>query len=893
MYFLIFLFSIIIPFTLSALCKDGEFNIVLSNSLSFYHVGPDTEACFEYTLVTEKNKLSFVFGESLSSTGEIILYKSISDISMKNNMYQNYVDRFLIYENWFKEVDLDEFDEKVYIIIRDTNFSTIYMSNFTIYDTQIPITMTEGTPITMKHFITNDVYHFNYLSSNNLTFVYSSKIKSKKYVTVLYDGDIIVQKKIDDTDQVYYLTSNITGEKLLNVLVEDIQKGVEDQEFSVVVYEKDYVEFFEITRFELISLKYINLNCGDEKQTFYYYYLLGNSTQTNTINFKLDPKNNISNYINIVSGLYHSSKELKAGEFEKFFNLEKNKFPIEYDLYSYEYKKIYFYDNETSYPYRYLFFKIEISKLDEYYSPKDLLITVGDEVEVINLTGLINYHAEEIKREVYPFIPTYFKLILNPTDTYLFVSPFPENTIYADGDLINIDKNNNITINTDLYVDPDEMFMLFDSNEVTIAIFGSEPFVATFYVEKYNELDMPINEYIRDEDPIDITFSQMECTLGRKKYILGIYNKEDYDKNKVKVTKYWTSKDGGDFNVFYRNNITLEGESLLPIDDKYKQKKEFTIQVYDYFDFFTITCIKPGTFSLRSPYLVFDEPTYKIGQNSYNHLDIEYDVNIIQLTAPMRPTANYLYFALYSTEGKKIKIVPDTPELFNETVIEGENIFKLKVDLYKFKSDELAIRVNSTGYTNIEAVEVIQYNYTEFTILGDEIWKHITDNHFVKFINRKTKKISVIIKGLKDVEISYALVKVFTNDVDYLPMAYMFKDSAKVVKCKETQEIEIENTFFGEKDDNKKYLAFIFSIPQAKYYEYEVILYEDLKNIIPWGIIIITAVTTIVFVLIIFIIIYKVKHKKKEDKKHEMDAENIDNEPLDQENRYKGINDDS
>jgi len=891
MYFLIFLISIIIPFTLSKLCKDEEFNIILSNSLTFYNIGPNTEECFEYTLVTEKKKLSIVFGDSDSLTGEIILYKSLSDISMKNNMYQNYVDRFLISENGFKEVDLDEFDEKVYIIIRDTNFSRLYMSNLTIYDTQIPIEMMEGTPIAMKHFVTNDAYHFTYLSSNNLTFVYSSKIKSKKYVTVLYDGDIIEQRKIDDTDQVYYIKSNTTEEKQLNVLIEDIQKGVEDQEFSVVVYEKDYIEFFEITQFEIISLKYINLNCGNEKQTFYYYYLIGNSTQTNTINFKLDPKNNISKYINIVSGSYHSSKQLKEGEFEKFFNLEKNKFPIEYDLDSIEYKKIYFYDNDTSYPYRYLYFKIEISKMEEYYSPKDILITVGAEVENINLTGLINYHTEVIKREVDPFIPTYFKLILNPSATYLFVSPFPENTIYVDGDLINIDKDNNITVNRDLYVDPNEMFSLFDSKEVTIAIFGSEPYEATFYVEKYNSLDMPISEYIRDEDPIDIPFNQIDCNLGRKKYIVGVYNKQDYDENKEKITKYWTSRGEGDFNVYYRNNITLEGESLLPYDDKYKQKKEFTIQTYGYFDFFTVTCNKPGIFSLRSPYLVFDEPTHKIGQNSYNHLEIEYDVNIIQLTSPMRPTANYLYFALYSTEGKKVKIVPDTPKLFNETVIEGDNIFKLKVDLYKFKSDELAIRVNSTSDTNVEAVEVIQYNYTEFTILDDEIWKHITDSQFVKFINRKTKKISVVIKGLKNVTINYALVKVFTDDPNYLPMAYRFKDYVKVIKCKETEEIEIENTYFGEKDDNKKYLAFIVSIPQAKYFEYEAIVYEDLKNQIPWLIIIITAASAIIFVLIICIIIYIVKHKKKDDKKLEMDAENIDSEPLDQENRYKGIND--
>ena len=891
MYLPFFLISIIIPFTLSTLCKDDEFNKILSNSLSYYFVGPDIEACYEYTLVTDKEKLSFVFGESDSLTGEIILYKSLSDISIKNNMYQNYVDRFLISENGIKEVDLDEYDENIYIIIRDTNFSSIYMSNFTIYDTQVPITMSEGTPITMKHFLSNDVYHFTYLSSNSINLVYSAKVKSKKYITVLYDGDIITQKRIDDTDQVFYFKSNTTDDKLLNVLIEDIQKGVEDEEFSIVVYEKEYVEFLELSDFEIIKLNYINLNCGDEKQTFYYYYLMGNSTQVNTINFKLDPKNNVTNYINIVSGLHHSSKKLKEGDFEKLFNLEKNKFPVAYDLGSDEYKKIYFYDNDTSYPYRYLYFKIEISKLEEYYSPKDILITIGDEVEVINLTGLIDYHAEEIKREVYPFVPTYFKLILNPNDTYLFVSPYPENTIYVEGDLINIDKNNNIEINRDYYMDPDGMFMLFDSDEVTIAIFGSEPYLATFYVEKYNSSDMPVSEYIRDEDPIDITFTQNDCLTGRKKFILGIYNKEDYDENSQTIVKYWTSKEGGDFNVYYRNNITLEGDSLLPCDEKYKQKKEFTIQVSGYYDFFTITCNKPGIFYLRSPYLVFDELTYKIGQNSYNKLEIEYDVNIIQLTAPMRPTVNYLYFALYSTEGKKIKIAPDTPELFNETVIEGDNVFKLKVDLYKFKSDELAIRVNSTGDANIEAVEVIQYNYTEFTILDKEVWRHITDNQFVKFINRKTKKINVGIKGLKDVTINYALVKVFTDDADYLPMAYRFKDFVKVIKCKENEEIEIENPYFGDKDDNKKYLALIVSIPQAKYFEFEAIVYEDFSKKIPWLIILLVAASIILVALIIFIIICLVKHKKTDVKKLEMDAENNGNEPLDQENRYKGIND--
>ena len=40
----------------------------------------------------------------------------------------------------------------------------------------------------------------------------------------------------------------------------------------------------------------------------------------------------------------------------------------------------------------------------------------------------------------------------------------------------------------------------------------------------------------------------------------------------------------GDFNVYYRNNIAIDKDSLFPSSDKYLQKKEFTIVLNFYYD---------------------------------------------------------------------------------------------------------------------------------------------------------------------------------------------------------------------------------------------------------------------------------------------------------------------
>ena len=106
---------------------------------------------------------------------------------------------------------------------------------------------------------------------------------------------------------------------------------------------------------------------------------------------------------------------------------------------------------------------------------------------------------------------------------------------------------------------------------------------------------------MRNNEPLLIDFDESDCTNKIKKYLLEIYNKEPYTKMNKTFTKYWTTIKG-EMKVYYRNNITLEGQSLFPILDKYFMKKDWYIYIYNYIDFFTFTFTKPGQLTLRSQY---------------------------------------------------------------------------------------------------------------------------------------------------------------------------------------------------------------------------------------------------------------------------------------------------
>ena len=659
------------------------------NIQNSFQIAGKKEICYKYQLGESKNKISLYFSKINSNTAEVIIYKNIEDISLKEDYYQNYDERYKIFENIFKEINVKNYGEYVYIIIRDPKNFEIQVSSVILYDSEVPILLLDGQPQTIKYFMSTNIYRFSFNSTKNITFIYSSKVKAKKNVTINYDytQETYIKtdqlNQIDTTDIIFYSNKNSSNIGYLTVNVMDIEPGVEDQEFSVIVYEKGIVEYNEIKQFDNISINYINLDKNDEKQKFYFYYDLNSSTSSNTINFDIDPISKNNGYINILSGTYHSNKKINEDECEKYFNFDKpNFFPIEYDINSDNYKRIYYHDNDTSFPYRYIYIKIEISKLD-YYSPKSMSISIGNEVKVINLRNVANYKAEIILQKVNSEYPSYFKLLLDPNERYIFYSPFPDNSLYVKGDILTKDENNKkYIVNKEYFENKNEIFFLWDLSEFTVRIFGENIFSTTFYVEKYDPEDVIINEYSRNEEPIEIKMEEEYCKNNKRKYILGIYDKDSYKKDNKKIAKYWTSEEDT-MSVYYRSDLVLEGESIFPVIDKYKQKEETSIILNNYMDFFTFSCIRPGSIFIRSIYRSFDEFTSTIMFNTISTISIGVEIEILQLTAPLKYVSDFLFFAIMSNNGKKIKIMPNEPELFNETIIEGNELFTYKINLKK------------------------------------------------------------------------------------------------------------------------------------------------------------------------------------------------------------------
>ena len=873
----VFCLLLLIHLSLSDYCADVAFDDLQENVHQEFQVSPGNEMCLRYLLSDQKSKISLMFFGSNSPSSEVVIYKSPSDIRLKDDSYEGYEERFLIDENEFKEIDVSDYDEYAYIIIRDTKDEDTNRGTFILYDSEMPIPLIKGQPLNMKRFMEGKSYEFTYTSSNNLTFVFSTKVKSKKYVTIKYGGETKVDKKLYDTDEILYLINPDSTVKDLDVVVEEIEPGKENEDFSVVLYENGPNEFIEIVQNEEKTINYLNLDKKGEKQSFFFYYSLNDQYESNTINFKLDPLASEKKYINISAGVYHSAKSLNKQEMEFNFHFDKNDLPIEYDRDSNIFKRIYFKDEEKSFKYRYVFFKVEISNLNEYFGSKDFIITIGDELEVIDLRSVDFYKAEIIDFEIEALFPKYYQLLLDPNERYIFTSPVPECSMFLEGDLlIKNETNHTLSVNHNYQDDPDELFGLWDYSNFTIRIFGEELIRKKIYIEKFKADEVLINEVMRNDYPLDIELTQEDCRLGKRKYVVGIFNKTLYPKeDEIVITKFWTILKEGEMTLYYRDNILLEGDSLFPIDKEYEVEKDKTFALDNYIDFFTITCTKPGIFSLRSLHKEYSETTITINQNSIDVTSIEgNETTVILLSAPIKPPTEYLYFSLLSVEGEPITIEPDTPGMFNTTTIKGDQLFTLKIKLADFKVDELAVRVNSTERAVIEFLEVIRYNFTEYTVIESDGKTTLKSNHFIRFYDKNIDqiKVKVSFNDLNLVPVSYGFVRLSTDDTNYLPLASQFQEEYNITRKNllNNEEIIVKNPFKDVKD-NKKYLAFIFSIQRYESHEYSI----EIGEISEGGgntilIIILIIVGIIVVVGVIALIIFFIgKRKGGEGGSHE------------------------
>ena len=836
------LFLVIFEYIISQNCvEEEEFEDVKMNDHQDFQVSPGNDMCLKYSLSNIKSHISFMFFGSSSLTSEVNIYKSKSDIQFSDGSYKNPQTKFLIHENEFKQIDVSEFDDYVYIIIREPVKEDTNEGSFIIYNEELPIQMKSGIPLNMKKFMDNNKYEFSFTSASNLTLVFSSKVKGKKNLTVRYDNSVIIEKKLCTTDERVYLTKPEESVlKNLFVIVEDIEPGKEDEEFSIVVYELGAQTFQEVPKLKEFYVDYINLDKENESQKFYFYYNLNKEYESNTVNFKLDPLANSTGYINIKAGVYHSEKSLTQKEMEDNFDFKNELFPIAYDNNSDIYKRIYFKDDQKEYEYRYLYFKVEITKLKDYFGSKDFLITIGNHTELIDLKSLEYHKAYTIDLEAEALFPKYFKLLFEPEEKYIFTSPAPKNTTYINGDLLELDNSTQkYKINYQRDEDPDEIIEI--RNQVsgyTVRILGEEYIRQKIYIEKYNSINTMVNEYSRSNYPLEVEMTQDDCDQKVKKHILGIYDQELYPKgDETYETRYWTTTNGAEMTLYYRDNIQLEGDSLFPDQDEYILSKDELYELNNYIDFYTVTCTKPGKFSIRPHYIDFARTTHKVEENTIETFPLEPDVlEVIQLSAPIVPfknTSEYLYFSIFSLEGKEVNIAPIQNFIIDDDVtLKGDEPLLYKVQIGYYKPDQLAFNIDTEeNRTRIEVIQVVRYNNLNISIVDNDTKTKLTSNHFVRYFPKNLTRVKVKISGLNNVPVTYKLAKLSTDNVNYLPFANQLNSATEETLNSDDAEINLINE---KEDDNlKKYVGCVFSVNRNGNSEYYVSfdpIYDDGKK---------------------------------------------------------------
>ena len=778
-------------------CSDIDFQEIDSLVKTEFNVNEKQEAYFKYKLGGTKGPIGLHFLLANLYTVQVFIYKSYDEEPILNYYFA---------QEQFKEIDTSDFDDYVYIVIKET-YKYFYKDYITIYNPNEVIELKPDEPFTINNFLSNNLYQLKFSSSNNVTLVYNTLNleNSKRTITILNGNKTIVE---DGEDSEYKLDLD-AGEiyiSVKNYLDKETDKETMAQDFSIIVYEKkNKYNFNKVIQNKISKNKYIYNN---KKQTFYYYVNITDIKNSNTLNFKIHFKYYLYNNATFFSDIIHLDNKITESDLENNIPTE-NKLPLSYDDDSDEYMRIYFHDEKDDKKYKYLLVKLEIKENVYYVGSKDIEVSLGNEVENINLKKIEYNKATTINKKLLNDIPTYFKLVLNAEEKYLLTSQNQDLTIFIKGDLLN--ENNEI--NKNYLSDDNEIVVLSGIEELTIKIFGSSTSDIIFYVEKINKNQIRHVDTKRNNNIFEITMTEEECNSDNNLYVLGSFDYETYAYGELPVI-YYATKESGEFEIYFKNKISLEKDgSLFPSEESQVQDFNKRIVLNTNLDLFTIKCKKPGTLSIRPEAKSFDETTHLIKQNSIKEILLYDHSEIVQLSTLLGQNNGIVYFSILSLDGEKINIIPDTPGVFQETSIENDKLFTAFADLSKYKMDELAIRVNCSKLEkSIEVSEIIHNKYNTYKQLKEGDNTKINLNNAYIQINKDVDKIKITIENLQNKNISYGVIKTANNNASYLTVANNYPNTTNKEIKEKKKEIEISNIYYNNKDTKKPYLYLLVSV---------------------------------------------------------------------------------
>ena len=819
-----------------------------------FNINKNKEAYFKYKLGDTHKSIGLQFLVANLYTVEVLIYKS-------EDLQEPFISYNMAKEP-FKEVDVTDFGEYAYIVIKET-FEYYYQDYITIYNPSEVIELKSGEPLVINKFLSNGRYEMTFSPKVKSALLYNTNniISSNREITITTDTDTKIidsskegQIKIDlDPGKYSILVQN-------NFDPEKEEEGNLEQGFSLIVYEKeDLFRFNELTKNVISNTNYIYSN---EPQYFYYYADISENKNSNTINFKLNYKYyKLENSIKFYTNIIYLNEKITKSDLENNIPTE-NKNPASYEDDSDEFFRIYFHDERADSKFKYLLVKVEITESKYYMGSNYFEVSLGEEVIIKDFTNIENNEAQTIQVKKVEYIPTYFKLILNSKDKYLLTSQNQDLTTFIKGDLITADNK----INKDYLESTNEIIVISGIPELTIKLFGSSDSEVKFFLEKIDSSQLQYNENRRNNDIYEATMNENEI-----KYILGTFDYEEYAYGVDKII-YYATVNSGEFEIYYKNYTSLEGKSLFPTQESQLKQINKEIPFETNVDLITIKCKKSGSMSIRPVAKDFVETTHLLKQNSVNQITLYNSNEILQLTTNLGQNTGIVYFSILSLDGEEIKISPDTPGLFKEETIKNNELFAKSIDLSKYKMDQLAIKIScSSAEKNIEIFEIIHNDFNTYQKLENGENKEIKLHNVYFPLDKEVQKLNLVLGNLQNKKISYGVIKSANKDSNYLLTADKYANTTTEDLKENSHTLEITNVYYNLTDNMKPYtFALVSVLGEDKDLLYNVNIGKDAKeeveedNTLLILFLCIISVIVITFIILAVIIILK-KQKNNEN----------------------------
>ena len=661
-----FFFLSLINSYLSDICsniRENDYkNIELNTPLKF-ETKKGNEVCLKYEFKNDKKRsIGITFLKSNSYTIEVLVYDSYDKIKSDNGNYKSKKDSYIIGKTDFKEINVSNFNTKVYLIIKETK-DYYYSDYIKLFDSEIPLSLKENYPLTIKNFMSNKEYNFVFSSEKNVVISYSSKSKGHKKITISRNNNPILEK-IDSNDIIIpFEYDGLKSEYNINIKIRSDHDINYNQQFSII-YHENQKKFKEIKSSQKYKINYLISN-NNQGQIFHFYVKIEKDfNKIYTINFKLDYSNKIHKYIEITT-----KKDSKLPDLN--YNFNNNVLTSSYDRDSDENLKYYFIPEHSTF----ILIKVEIKKVDNYRAPNYFNISYSGPVNDINISKT----PSKIFNQT--FSPFYVNFYADNSKKYLFYTPYEDYCLLLKGRIFD-----NKAINKDYIDETSDLHEIGKDYNNFTAIILTETKKVNFIFKEYDPKNtLILNRKGRIKEPFNQIYTKENCT-GNKKYIILKYDIEYYSIGQNNISNYWTTD--GNMDVYYKNS--LESNDFFPKDSsENKLEKEILYDSRTHLDLFTIKCNKPGIFYIRPLKKEFKDTTHDIYTNNIKKFEIFLGTEIIQLYSPIKDAPPHIYFTLITYSDNEIKISPDTSGLFKETSINNTTkLFNIEIDTKLYKMDQ-------------------------------------------------------------------------------------------------------------------------------------------------------------------------------------------------------------